>query len=234
MLERFKRWFLNFPLSAPISYTTVVGLITLLFVFNEWRNGGDKTFEKITRIIELGILSIGICSIWLLVSQLVQTRRWNQHLSYHQFFGDFPERSKIKALREKLAGLQISQPTIEEPLTRVSADKLLSDTSGIDALCDYLNDVEEFSLAVNQKLVDQDYAFYIEGRRIIEIFFGFEVFINRLRADQQTKMQNNPNLQFATSYYCELEILARDWLEKKKKRHAKSEEVKSIRPTSTL
>ena len=152
------------------------------------------------RIAELVLLSIGTASVLLLIEQINQTSRWNSRLSYHQFFQEIPSHEKLSALATMAEKLKIDVHERSTPIDPETAKTLLINGEYKRTVVAYLNDFEEFAMAVLSGLVDTEYAEKLEGLRVRRAWTVFLPWVILLRGETVSQLA-----------YCELEKLVLSW-----------------------
>ncbi len=165
------------------------------------------TFKEKMNLAQVGVMTVGLASLVLVGLQLRSTSRWNKRLSFHQFFKEVPElpkKEKFSALADKL---NIDDVHLGSPLSKEGAKSIHDDKQAQMVVMDYLNDFEEFAFAVRSGLVDDTYAYTLEQCRVMRAWVVFEPWVMELR---KTTMYANA--------YKQLELLAKMWLKRAKKK----------------
>ena len=196
----------------------------------------DFVRTEILRVVEVTIAGLGVVALLLLWAQLRHTAVTNRLTTYHQYFHDLPSVEKVQNLCRTLNELNITDPLWQAPLTGEAAQKLIEatkDESGAAGIAvrQYLNDFEEFAIAVRSGLVDEDYAYQLEVTRALNAYFGFrELIIHWLAEDRHKAELAGEAAPAEIAYYGELRWLAERWRDRKRaeaKQAADSQEKRS-------
>lgn len=126
-------------------------------------------------------------------AQLRHDATLSKLLAYHDYFHDLPGTEKVNALYGALVRLKVPVPLWQAPLTESQKDLLINDTeippnTAHLAVREYLNDFEEFCAAINAGLIDEDYAYKLEGTRALNAYFGFRELINHWLAVDRDRL----------------------------------------------
>jgi len=144
---------------------------------------GDTQLATRASVIQAGGVVIGLFSIVLAAIQVRVNANWNKVLSYHNHFGQLittevldrlEATADAKGFKDNLQkrtaiSLEVSQAIFEDG----KHDRVLS--------C-YLDEFEEFCGAVNLGAVDMDYAYRLEGTRVVkvwEVFHNYAVYCRK-------------------------------------------------------
>ena len=198
----------------------------------------DFTRDKILAVLNVVVLAFGVASLLFLWAQLRHTATQDKLVAYHEYFQDLPRSSKVNALYAAMGRLKIERPFWQKPLVAADCAAISQDTEPAPntahiAIREYLNDFEEFAAAVNSGLVDFDYAYHIEGPRILNAYYGFELLITQWHMEEQQKVAANRGVGIAPGdYYGELKRLAEVWKGRKLAEVAKEEQDRRRRGIS--
>jgi hypothetical protein len=133
--------------------------------------------------------------------------------------------------------LQGACADLGDPSNEIDLRTLLSDCEGAPGTAElvireYLNDFEEFASAINCGLVDESYAFQLEGARSLNAYYGFKVVITHwLDEDRRIAEKRGHNSPITTNYYGELRSVADRWRTRKialADKEAKAQEKRRI------
>ncbi len=167
---------------------------------------GANALATKSGVVQAGAVLLGLFSILMAALQVRVNATWNKVLSYHTFFGDLITPEVLKALfvaadecgfKEKLKKY--------EALDDAHVEKIMGDAEHDATVSCYLNEFEEFCTAVNAGVVDDEYAYKLEGARLIRVSTVFAKYIHRCREDGIS----------SRNLYAELEHRARRWNERK-------------------
>lgn len=144
--------------------------------------GAKLSVKDCMDVAQVAITGLGLGSLVLLWKQLRDASKWNKLLSYHQFFSIFPSEHVVSAVRDSLRQHQEDHILRDKDATLSSsvAQKLYSgnEPDGSRASIDgYLDMFETFCAAVHCGLISEDYAYGIEGGRVIKNYLRFEEYI---------------------------------------------------------
>lgn len=179
-------------------------------------------FSTGARILELLVLGIGLQSIILLWAQNRAMTIWNSVRSYHDYFQEFPPEHRIEAmenLAEKLGFLQCLLDLT--PIPKTVVDAIESTRESRLTVRKFLDDYEEFCAAVNARVVDPEYAYGIEGTRVIRVKIVFEPLISRMRAENKY-----------TRCYLELMKLGEEWKLRREREARAINNAAGVQPTT--
>jgi hypothetical protein len=189
----------------------------------------EFTRKEIIKLTGAIVGSLGVASLLLVWAQLRHTATLNRLLSYHQYFHDLPNTTKVRDLYKALLRCKINVPTWNLPLSESERDTLLKDTeplpeNAVQVAREYLNDFEEFAAAVNCGLIDEDYAYRLEATRSLNAYYGFrEVIIHWLAEDCRRAERAGNSLPLTTNYYGELRSVVERWRLRKEAAAAKEQ-----------
>jgi hypothetical protein len=196
---------------------TALGVVSMAAMTLVRLPSSELTRENIIAVLDVMLGGLGVASLLLVWAQLRHTSTQSKLIAYHEHFQELPKESKVSAMYTTMARLKIEQPLWQTPLSVASRDAILNDdapardTAQI-VVREYLNDFEEFAAAVNSGLVDDDYAYHLEGSRTLNAYFGFEEIIGFwLRNDQERAQRQRADGITPNDYYGELKTLAMRW-----------------------
>jgi len=202
-----KKLFKRAPIGIFVSFVLIA--VTCGFICFHYATSGvgaDKISTEAglwalrLRIAELVLLSIGTASVLLLIEQINQTSRWNSRLSYHQFFQEIPSHEKLSSLASMAEKLKIDVHERSTPIDSETARTLLTNGEYKRTVVAYMNDFEEFAMAVLSGLVETEYAEKLEGLRVRRAWTVFLPWVMLLRGETVSQLA-----------YCELEKLVLSW-----------------------
>jgi hypothetical protein len=187
---------------------------------------GDLSFKD---AMELTAFWVGLPALLAVLHQTRNDTRWNGVLSYHDYFDELPVQPKLDNLYKVLNICSVEIPTLLKPLSDEDFQKIetaakpgSAETAALGGLRPrgvvraYLNDFEEFAGAVEQGVVDEDYAYSLEGTRVLVAYFGFRAFIESDRKTDKEECKMNlkgKDIDFLVpKSYLLLETLAKRWL----------------------
>lgn len=155
------------------------------------------------------ILAFGLTQVYLLYRQDRKNARWRKLLSYHTYFADCPaaERTmEVYSVLEELKCLDVFKGAGSE-LSDDIVGKILDCPVKAQKIKKYLDGFEQLCAAINCGVVDETYAFGIEGTRVTRVLTIFKPLIGRLQ-EQNFRA------------YLELANLADEWSKKRSKLEA--------------
>lgn len=219
VFRRYQGYFVGVPLF--VIFTVIVAEI--------WATErlGDLLFKD---AMELTAFWVGLPALLAVLHQTRNDTRWNGVLSYHDYFDELPVQQKLNDLYKVLNVCSVEIPTLLKPLSEEDFQKIdaaakpgSAETTALEGLRPrgvvraYLNDFEEFAGAVEQGVVDEDYAYSLEGTRVLVAYFGFRAFIESDRKtdkEEECKMNlKGKDIDFLVpKSYLLLERLAKRWL----------------------
>jgi hypothetical protein len=169
-------------------------------------------FDAALKVIEVAVFGCGLFSIILLAEQIRVTEHRAKRVAYHTYFATLPKQVNRLAF-EGLIQAQAFDAQFEQgkPLGDAAVKSISSDLTRARSLRGYLDDFEEFCAAVNCGVLDEPYAFGLEGSRVVRTYEVFMPFIVKCR-------ETNPLLPTA---YRHIETLGEKWRKKKEKQLAK-------------
>jgi hypothetical protein len=224
--------FRHFSISPRTIEAIAIGLFIVVVIMGCWGfheiPPPEFNRKEVLKLIEAVVGSLGVVSLLLVWSQLRHTATLNKLVSYHQFFHDLPNASKVRNLYEALLRCKITVPTWHAPLSEPERDTLLRDSeepqnAGL-IVREYLNDFEEFASAINCGLVDEDYAYQLEATRALNAYYGFrEVIIHWLAEDRRQAEKIGSFSPVTTNYYGELRSVVERWKVRKEAEAAKEQ-----------
>ncbi len=181
-MDRVKRWLqLAFWFFLAASVALAAGYLLVLLA-EASPSPTPLSFKDKTDIAQVAITALGLGSVVLLWKQLRDTSRWNKLLTYNNFFMSFPEYEASVALREVLKGhnqdhiLRDKEAVLPPEVARKLYEG--NDPEGSKLCMDrYLDSFEMFCAAVHCGLIEEDYAYKLEGGRVIRNFRRFERYI---------------------------------------------------------
>jgi hypothetical protein len=169
-----------------------------------------------------------------LIALLYQTRAnsiWNAVRSYHEFFPEVPEDEKRDQLATLFLQANIEFPSLSIPMTDANIETMaalipVGSATPIGRkvvaarLRDYLDAFEVFAGAIHRRVVDEEYAYCLEGTRLIVTYFGFRHFIESLRGESESTLKflvpnGNPVHFLKSKAYAELERVAKEWMSRR-------------------
>ncbi|HHA2501847.1 TPA: DUF4760 domain-containing protein [Stenotrophomonas maltophilia] len=177
---------------------------------------GDNQLATRASVIQAGGVVIGLFSIVLAAIQVRVNANWNKVLSYHNHFGQLITTDVLDRL-EKTAEAKEFTDNLKNrtPISKEVAQAIYDDGKHDRVLSCYLDEFEEFCGAVNLGAVDMDYAYRLEGTRVVKVWEVFQnyAFYCREKMDCPT-------------IYKQLEHLAGNWhdrMEFEKEQRAKAD-----------
>lgn len=192
-----------------------------------------KDFGQVLQVMEVALLGGGLLSFVVLIRQTtaaaeqakaaadqaeqsanqaraavdsnVALREWNSRLSYHEHFGELADGPKGELVKELVRDLGIgTNLDAMRPLDAHQVEAILQDEKHVRVLQWYLDEFEEFCVAVHVGVVHPQYAFELEGTRTVRAWHVFEPFVVERR-------NGNPFSQC----YKYLEIIGKEWKERR-------------------
>lgn len=185
----------------------VVGTALLIYLLPS----DQRTIVNILEIIQTAAIVVGLFSLALLSrqtrlsgAQAEHAAAVNHRLVYHQFFGDLVTANVREKLCQVAAACGCSEAfRLGTPLDGESVAKIMNDDSHHAVVVSYLDEFEEFCGAIYCGLLDEDYAYRLEGERITRLWAVFAPFIGEAR-------------KRCPRAYWEVERLACQWIERRK------------------
>jgi hypothetical protein len=194
----------------------IVGIATLFEIpHSEFKR------QEVLPVLTVIFGALGVVSVILLWAQLRHEATLSKLLTYHEYFHDLPNPAKVNALCGALVRLNVKVPLWQAPLSPQERNTLVADTevppnSAHLAAREYLNDFEEFSAAINAGLVDEDYAYQLEGSRTLNAYYGFkELILHWVAEDRARAEREGEQGAAATNYYSELKSVSERWRNRK-------------------
>lgn len=212
--------------------TAIIGALIFFAAFLAWWFG-DRNLKWAVDLAAPTCLAWGALSIILLWVQLRSASRqerdeavWKRVEYLHEHFHDVPRLQVTEAVREYLCELGIhSPPSAHNPISREQAEAIKHDKGKETRppaevlLTRYLNDWEDFCGAISVGVIDDNYAFEMEGNRLIHAFFGYREVINIFREtevdDGKLRAPATGTPSFANKLYLELQRVALRWQKKR-------------------
>lgn len=180
------------------------------------------TFEQGARILELLMLGVGLQSLILLWAQNRAMTIWNSVRSYHDYFQEFPPEHRITELEDLAERLGFLQCLLDlSPIPKPIVEAIESTRQSRLTVRKFLDDYEEFCAAVNARVVDPEYAYGIEGTRVIRVKMVFEPLISRMRAENRY-----------TRCYLELMKLGDEWKLRREAEARATNNAAGVQPTT--
>lgn len=176
-----------------------VALAFAAFAIGAW----DKAIRDVAfKGAELCVWGAGLFSVLLIrrqlwhqekqaertMKQLVADHEWRTYAFYHQHFNELPTESckkEVYALAER-HGFLANFRDRGTALSRETAEALLHDKEQMDPLRYYLDSFESFCGSINAKLLDEDYAYALQGTRVVRNHAVFFPLIERWQAGAPT------------------------------------------------
>ncbi|GEM_PF-3883998 len=122
------------------------------------------------------------------LQQMIDDHKWKTYCSYHQHFLSVPPeeiRSKAYAKAEEM-GFLGNFDGRGTPFSEEVKQRILGETEAWKIFRSYLDYFEEFCAAINAGLVDNGYAFSIQGTRVVRNFTVFERLIRHYQDETPT------------------------------------------------
>lgn len=201
-----------------------LGIVTVTWVCY-WKGIGSLLLKD---ALELTAIATALPALAGLFHQTRSSSYWNSVRSYHDYFDELPVPDKVSKLYDLLDACELTIPSLWKALSADEIKRLKEckklpksgcDVDGVQVIAEYLNDYEEFAGAVTEGVVDADYAYKLEGTRVIVAYYGFRAFIEAQRAEQNDTLRGNLNgvsVDFLRSRaYILLENLAKDWFRRR-------------------
>ncbi|QBL43472.1 DUF4760 domain-containing protein [Stenotrophomonas maltophilia] len=122
------------------------------------------------------------------LQQLIDDHKWKTHCSYHQHFPSVPPESvrldayKVAEEIGFLSAFNDRGTSISEAVKQ----KILEKPDAWKVFRSYLDYFEEFCGAINAGLVDEGYAFSLQGTRVVRNFTVFEPLIKHYQSGAPT------------------------------------------------
>lgn len=187
------------------------GLVALVVAWYTWKqlqaipDGPNATATK-AGVIQAGAVILGLFSVLVAALQVRINATWNKVLSYHNFFGELitPQALRNLMATAKACGFSEKLQTGDE-LSQEDVAKIVDSPSHEAIISCYLDEFEEFCAAVNAGVVDNEYAYKLEGSRVVRVHKLFASYIRHCRGDDGANR----------SIYAELEHRANDWTVRK-------------------
>ena len=198
-----------------------VGIALILIAAVAWTcylDIGPLPFDDLMRYVQLWAMIAGLLSLVVLLAQSRAEVVWRRLLSYHTYFQDKPPTERLEKLRnlaETKGFLDCLKEVKEMP--RAAAMSILQDENASFTVCKYLDDFEMLSAAIHARIVDPEYAYHLEGTRVIRAFIVFKPMIREFRHENEY-----------TRCYLELERLADTWCERRRKETQKRNNTQGV------
>ena len=216
-----------------------VGLFIVVIIAGGWTfweiPKAELTRDVAFKLTEAIVGALGVVSLLLVWAQLRHTAVLSRLLSYHQYFHDLPNISKVRDLYRALERNRISVPTWHSPLSETDIGSLLADEQAPPdkaelVVREYLNDFEEFASAINCGLIDEDYAYQLEATRALNAHYGFRQMVIHWHAeDKQLSERSSGSIPVTTNYYGELRSVAERWKVRKQAENEKETKAQEKR-----
>lgn len=152
------------------------------------------------------VLVFGLGSLVLLAKQIRDVNQWNRLMSYHQFFSVCPPADLREQIMDIFRKLGEPIPSQGKEIQEQSVRSILGDHEYLHRVTLYLDYFESLCGAINCGLVDKNYAYGLEGGRVIRLYSVFKPFIN-------ARQEKHPHA------YLECETLALEWIERRNGEH---------------
>lgn len=198
-------------IGSHLFFLGVVGLVAYFTygVFQQVPTGVNEVSTKAS-VVQTGAVVIGLFSIVLAALQVRVNASWNKVLSYHNHFGELITPDVLQKLEEVArakefeanlkAGTAICENTAKAIFEHGHSDRVVS--------C-YLDEFEEFACAVNAGVVDDEYAYQLEGTRVARVWTVFRNYVQHCRSAPAS----------SPTVYKQLQALAHRWKDRKEHEH---------------
>lgn len=145
---------------------------------------GTTALSTKAGVVQAGAVILGLFSVLMAALQVRVNATWNKVLSYHTFFGDLitPEILTSLMTTADKCGFKDRLKNYET-LEDAHVAAILSDAEHDAVVSCYLNEFEEFCTAVNAGVVDDEYAYKLEGARLIRVNTCFAKYIEKCRTE---------------------------------------------------
>lgn len=183
----------------------------------------DRTVAAAMSVVQTGAVIVGLLSLVLIARQIRTTASQAAHsaainsaLTYHQYFGDLITVQVRRQLGHVANTCGFSNARkLGNPMDQDAVKCIKRSPNHDSVVAQYLDEFEEFCGAIHAKLLNEDYAYGLEGTRVIRAWDVFSPYILETRTETQ---------DFRT--YVELERIARSWTERRKAEDAKEANAK--------
>lgn len=167
---------------------------------------GQDTVATKAAVVQTGAVVLGLFSIVLTALQVRVNATWNKVLSYHNHFGslitpEVIEKVKKVAIDRGFTDHLTEGTTIPETI----AAAILENADSESLIGCYLDEFEEFCGAINAGVVDNDYAYGLEGTRILRVWNIYKLFIKKCRESDGS----------SPYVYKQLEVVAHRWADRR-------------------
>jgi len=200
--------------SLAVAIAVIAAFIFVIGIFSTPHP--PDPFDIAVKASELMVWIAGLWSIVILRGQLQAQRQaardefhWKTLVTYHQLFEHVPDKLSAQAMYSmaKIMGVADVFKGAGEPLPNAAVEAVMDDSERLNTVRAYLDGFERFCAAVACGLVNSDYAYSIQGGRVIRNFVVFEGLIKKFQHDNKLA-------------YIELQKTATKW---KSKRQADDE-----------
>jgi|GEM_PF-2758500 len=155
-------------------------------------------------VISMGFGFMGLVSLGLVWYQIKLGTQWNKLQGQEKYLNRDLEDVEHK-MSVRLQLLDIPYHTQEGPLSAGHVEGIWSDPETYMLVKRFLNAFEDLAAAVRIGFVDQDFAYALEGSRMIRTWRVFEPVIKRARKNAS-----------CDTFYIEMENVAESWSERRR------------------
>ncbi|MBB4726328.1 DUF4760 domain-containing protein [Xanthomonas arboricola] len=197
----FVKWVSGLLGKKGFATSFAIGVIVAVGGIIWFLDPASRTVANVSAVVQSGAIIIGLLSIVLLSRQIRATADWSSVLSYHQFFGDLITVETRRQLQEVAVacGFQKSREDAT-PIVQESIKTLQANPAHSAVVAAYLDEFEEFAAAVHAGVVQERYAYRLEGNRLIRTWQVFGPYIEACRQRQKD-----------AHCYLEIEKLGTSW-----------------------
>jgi hypothetical protein len=208
-----------FKRAETYAVLSAAAVVTICWCVYRSLTDAQVTFENLSKIVELGILGVGLVSLLLIFQQNQQVRRWNKILSYHQFFGDLISDEMAAKIQQTVNACGAAvEVAANNPISAESARAMAESDDHKQVVSSYLDEFEEFCGAVNAGVVQEEYAYSLEATRVIRTWNVYKPYIELRRSSFKNSL-----------FYLELEVVAGRWSEERQKKVASANKKAGMR-----
>lgn len=150
-----------------------------------------------SQVIATIIAAVGV---WLAYAELQKTTRWNKLSGNYTFFSNEIFTERELAVSASLQKLNVNLRDQKEPLSTNVVQTLLTSKDLYPSVKAFLNFLEDYSLAVQTGVLDEDASYALMADVVTRMFRVFEPLIVARR-----------NAMGRSFYFEQFELLARSW-----------------------
>lgn len=188
-----------------LTFFTIIAFVAVLFLLAVFNRGQEGTYAIYIKGAELTILSAGLASLSLLRRQVEGQReqlrkqqvqmehdhQWRTYRSYHELFPSIPEQEHLDKMYDLAKELSFDHHfnDMGREIPKEAIEKILGSCDLLRIVRTYLDGFEVFCGAVSAGIVDDQYAYLLQGGRVIRNYTVFEPLIKRFQLANPTAYQ---------------------------------------------